>query len=195
MLRAAALSFLGMTSGCVLAADRLGLYIGGAAGRSNVEAATEFGFSEHHSAFEVMAGIRPIPFAGAEVEYFDLGHPIKTIALPNVNGPPYIVPVADVSMKGEAAFGVLYLPLRIIDVYAKAGVAYTHSKVHEVVYCAAIVGFQCPRYQDRTDTSFAAGGGVQVKLGPFALRGEYERFNAAGAHPSLWAIGATCTLF
>ena len=46
---------------------------------------------------------------------------------------------------------------------------------------------------DRTDTGFAIGGGAQIRLGAFALRGEYERFNAAGARPSLWAIGATWT--
>ena len=40
---------------------------------------------------------------------------------------------------------------------------------------------------------YVGGAGAQVKLGPFALRGEYERFDAAGAHPSLWTIGATWT--
>ena len=194
-LRAATLSFLGLTSGPVWAADPLGLYIGAAAGRASVEAVTRIGigFSEQHSAFKVVAGARPIPFAGGEVEYFDLGHPTKTVSVPNFNGPPYVVPVADVSMKGEAAFGVLYLPVGLFDVYAKAGIARTQSKLHEFIVCATFIADPCPQYQDRTDTGFAVGGGAQVKLGPIALRGEYERFSAASAHPSMWAIGATWT--
>jgi len=192
-LRTAILSLLGLAPGLILAAEPLGLYVGGAAGRADVEATSPFGgFSEHHSAFKVMAGIRPIRFAGGEVEYFDLGHPTQNVTITAFGGPSYTVGVADVSMKGEAAFGVLYLPVRIFDVYAKAGIAHTHSKEHRVIFCVDFAP-PCGGDQDRTDTGFAVGGGAQVKLGPFALRGEYERFDAAGAHPSLWTIGATWT--
>ena len=46
---------------------------------------------------------------------------------------------------------------------------------------------------DRTNTSFAAGAGAQYKLGAFAVRAEYERFNAAGGNPSLISLGFTWT--
>jgi len=42
-----------------------------------------------------------------------------------------------------------------------------------------------------TDTAFAYGAGVQWKLGDWAVRGEYERFDAAGANPTLLSIGMT----
>jgi hypothetical protein len=44
---------------------------------------------------------------------------------------------------------------------------------------------------NRSDTSFAAGVGAQVKFGSLALRAEYERFDAAGENPSLVSLGLT----
>jgi hypothetical protein len=35
------------------------------------------------------------------------------------------------------------------------------------------------------------GGGAQYKLGPMALRAEYERFSADGTHPTLISVGVT----
>jgi hypothetical protein len=43
-----------------------------------------------------------------------------------------------------------------------------------------------------TDDAFAHGAGLQWKLGPWAVRGEYERFSAAGANPGPLSIGMTC---
>jgi photosystem II stability/assembly factor-like uncharacterized protein len=40
-----------------------------------------------------------------------------------------------------------------------------------------------------------AGAGVQYKLGSWAVRAEYERFNAHGAHPSLLSLGIAWTFF
>jgi hypothetical protein len=45
-----------------------------------------------------------------------------------------------------------------------------------------------------TDIGFAAGAGLQWKLGDWGFRGEYESFNAAGANPSLISIGVTWSL-
>jgi opacity protein-like surface antigen len=42
-----------------------------------------------------------------------------------------------------------------------------------------------------SDVGFAYGAGLQWKLGQWAVRGEYERFDAAGANPSLLSIGMT----
>ena len=42
-----------------------------------------------------------------------------------------------------------------------------------------------------TETTFAAGAGVQWKLGNWAIRGDYERFTALGEHPSLISVGVT----
>jgi hypothetical protein len=39
----------------------------------------------------------------------------------------------------------------------------------------------------------AIGAGAQFKFGSMAMRGEYERFSAAGSNPSLFSLGLTWT--
>jgi hypothetical protein len=52
------------------------------------------------------------------------------------------------------------------------------------------------RFQlNRTNTSGAGGVGAQYKFGSWAVRAEYERFNAAGGNPSLLSAGITRTFF
>jgi opacity protein-like surface antigen len=99
---------------------------------------------------------------------------------------------------------VLYLPVPIVDVYVKAGLSRIKtdftSTYEEYIPgtgtcaighpdCSVIGVFTATR--DSTDTSFAYGAGLQWKLGDWAVRGEYERFDAAGANPSLLSIGMT----
>jgi hypothetical protein len=180
------------------ATDPLGMYVGGAVGQSRVEADVSgiFGsgiFREDHGAFQVMAGVRPISLLGAELAYVNLGHPSG-----DIGGFP-----ADVTTRGVAAFGVLYLPIPIpaFDIYAKAGLARMQGTVNSTNYRLRIdcfPGLACtPMYtgpnfpMDRTDTHFAAGAGAQVKFGSWAVRAEFERFDAIGAHPSLASVGIT----
>jgi opacity protein-like surface antigen len=173
-----------------LAGDLLGLYVGGAVGQSQVEAnvPTVGEFKENHSAFKVIAGIRPISLIGAELSYIDFGHPSG-----NINGVP-----SDVSEKGADAFAVLYLPVPVVDVFVKAGLARlqttTNSALRIGIICTItdICGPVLFRL-DRTNTSFAAGAGAQFKLGTWAVRAEYERFNAAGGNPTLVSLGVTWT--
>jgi opacity protein-like surface antigen len=171
------------------AADLLGLYVGAAVGASQVEAnASVVGdFKENHSAFKLFAGLRPISLVGAEISYMDFGHPSGSIGS---------VP-SDVSQKGAAAFGVLYLPVPVVDVFVKAGLARLQSTVKSTipgVGTCATTDPNCALFRlDMTDTSFAAGAGVQAKFAALAIRAEYERFDAAGGNPSLASIGLTWT--
>jgi opacity protein-like surface antigen len=174
------------------AGDVLGLYIGGAVGQSQVEASvpTVGDFKENHSAFKVIAGIRPISLIGAELSYIDFGHPSG-----NINGV-----ASDVSEKGADAFAVLYLPVPVVDVFVKAGLARlqstTNSGLRIGIGACTITDPNCGPVLfrlDRTNTSFAAGAGAQFKLGTWAVRAEYERFNAAGGNPSLVSLGLTWT--
>lgn len=174
------------------ASNLLGLYVGGAVGQARVEADTSGFFSanaignfrEDHSAYKLMVGVRAVSFLGAEVEYVDLGHPRWSGSLQ----PGF--PAADVAMNGEAAFGMFYLPipLPVVDVFLKAGVARLDSRVR-TSFCAVDVCQTDSR--DLTSTGFAAGAGVQFKWSAWAVRGEYERFNAAGANPGLLTLGMT----
>ena len=173
-----------------LADGLLGLYVGGAIGQARVEAATTdvFGaplpalgdFKENHSAYKVMIGERPISLVAVELAYVDFGHP-RITGLP---GPTS----ADVSMSGLAAFGMLYLPVPVVDMYLKVGLARLDSRIR-VINCLVDV---CRSVNlSPTNTGLAAGAGLQLKLGSWAMRGEYERFNAAGANPSLYSVGVT----
>lgn len=157
-------------------------------------------FDSTKSAYQAMFGIRLLSFLGAEVDYIDLGQQ-------SIRGPGQPVPgeaganvlAEQVSQKGEAAFGMLYLPVPIIDVYVKAGVSRITTDMSATTNYPGVGTCQindpgCSlSYLSRSssDVGFAYGAGVQWKLGQWAVRGEYERFDAAGANPSLLSIGMT----
>jgi Outer membrane protein beta-barrel domain len=183
-----------------VAENLLGLYVGGAIGQSRVEARGQTiyslgdfysatgSFRENHAAFKVLLGIRPISLLGAEVSYTDFGH-----SSGGFNAYP-----ANASMKGVSAFGVLYLPVPIVDVFLKAGVARIQSELNGTGIGGPNCTAACPAYLflesfqlDRTNVGGAGGVGAQYKLGSFAPRVEYERFDAAGGTPSLLSAGIT----
>lgn len=80
------------------------------------------------------------------------------------------------------------------DFYLKAGVARLQSTVTGSACgpCECAVCTYAFR-QSRTNTGGAAGAGIQYEIGRWALRAEYERFNAAGGNPSLWSFGMVWT--
>lgn len=175
------------------AIDLIGLYVGGAIGQGRVDANASGlvgippipslrDFSDNHSAYKVMVGVRPISLFGAELAYVDLGR-VHEPGLPGLT-------TADVTMSGLTAFGMFYLPVPIVDIYLKAGIARFDSRV-SVTAC----GVDLCQTARRTvnDSGFAGGAGVQLKFGSWAVRGEYERFNAAGGNPSLFSLGVTKT--
>jgi len=173
------------------AGNLLGFYMGGAVGQARVEAGTSGFFSsgvygnfrENHSAYKLMLGMRAVSLFGVEIEYVDLGHPHWSSSSLGFGS-------ADVATNGVAAYGMLYLPIPVpvLDVYVKAGAARLDSRVN-ASYCA--IDTCNTEGLKLTNTGFAAGAGVQLKIGSWALRGEYERFSAAGANPSLLTVGAT----
>ncbi len=202
----------------VLAADPLGFYVGGAWGESTVRddnillrstptdgvyppvgVPTRYGydFDEHHSAWKVTLGMRPLPVVGAELEYLDFGHPSVTTA---VAGMPL---VADVQAKGPALFAVGYLPLPIplLDLYGKVGVADVrttanannvgHPYCPPLAPCPTLAWIPSTYYSSRSDASVAYGVGAQVKLASFAIRLEYERVSESYGDPELLSLGAT----
>lgn len=190
------------------------LYVGGAYGHAELRAqdaglisavpGSRLGsFERGGTAYQLIAGIRGLDLLGAEIDYFDLGN---GGASPSWSASGALT-AAHVSQKGEAAFAVLYLPVPIIDVYVKAGVArLTTNLSASIAGSTCQPGYACPLYctvsgcpggfsasgviEERA-TTIAAGGGVQWKVGDLAIRGEYERFAALGAHPTLISLGAT----
>ncbi|HEV7136859.1 MAG TPA: outer membrane beta-barrel protein [Steroidobacteraceae bacterium] len=194
--------------------DLLGLYVGASLGQAHVRTRPTLpgigpigDLDQTHTAFKGMAGIRVLSFLGAEVAYMDFGK-VSSMAGTAFSGPQYeaIVNSEQASQKGEAAFAVLYLPVPIIDIYVKAGLSRITTDFNATYTeytpgvgvgtcqighpnCGAIGQFSASH--DATDTSFAYGAGLQWKLGHWAVRGEYERFHAAGANPTLLSIGMT----
>lgn len=181
------------TANEAVAENMLGFYAGGAVGQSQVDTGSggvvpppTDHFKENHSAFKVMAGMRPTQMLGAELAYVDFGHPSGSLG-----GAP-----ADVSMKGVAAFGVLYLPVPVVDFYLKAGAARLQSTINGTVFQACPVSMPncqptAPFRVDRTNTNFAAGVGAQIKFDSLAVRAEYERFTTVGGNPGLVSLGLT----
>jgi opacity protein-like surface antigen len=183
--------------------DLLGLYVGASFGQAHIRAQqgeivpqVSGTLDMTHSAFKGMLGIRVLSFLGAEVAYMDFG---KVSSAPGpVAGS---ITAEQVSQKGEAAFALLYLPVPIIDVYVKAGLSRITTDFNATVALPAGAGTCAIDHpnctvpfaisHDFTDTSFAYGAGLQWKLGQWAVRGEYERFDAAGSNPSLFSIGMT----
>jgi hypothetical protein len=110
--------------------------------------------------------VRAFSFLGAELDYIDFGKP-------NGGG-------ADFKYKGLAGYGLYYLPipLPVLDVYVKAGLARLDAdlKVNSNSFST-------------DDTKFAFGGGVQLKFGSWAIRGEYEQYKIEGAKPTLLSVG------
>lgn len=194
------------------AGNLLGLYVGAAYGQAHVRVQPGEiipqstgplgGLDMTHSAFQGMVGVRLLSFLGGEVAYMDFGK-VSSIAGQPVPGIPGASVTAEhASQKGEAAFALLYLPVPIIDVFVKAGLSRITTDFGGT-YTVVGVG-TCPINnpncgvgtftRDSTDTAFAYGAGVQWKLGDWAVRGEYERFSAAGANPTLLSIGMTLWL-
>ena len=189
------------------AADPLGLYLGAAYGQAHIRAApinapTGFGSTVllggpdfTHSAYQIMLGMRPVSFLGAEVTYVDFGQHSWPSAQAGV-----LFKNGQVSQKGEGAFAILYLPVPLVTVYLKAGLSRitTHQSADYEYFGLDNCAFTPCRYlniaRNSTTTGFAAGAGLQWKLGNWAFRGEYERFNAAGSNPSMISFGAIWSL-
>ena len=181
---AAALVLLVLCLGQVRAEDSLA-YIGLAGGLGQVLASANYQgageFKENVAAFKIMAGIRPISWVGAEIDYLDFGNPSGSIY-----GNP-----ARASLQGVAAFALLYLPIPVIDLYAKLGAARLRSNLSGS-YDSVCTIAPCPPIPfqlDRTTTGFAAGVGAQYSFGDWAVRAEFERFEAGGETPGLLTVG------
>jgi hypothetical protein len=157
--------------------DLLGLYAGASVGYSTQYIdAVSGGAEQHDTGWKVMAGIRPIPWLGAEAEYFDLGSPSRVIDAINVSA----------KSSGPAAFGVLYLPYGIGDLFVKAGGASVTTRANVLSSGESGVVLYT---SSQTNQVAAWGGGGQLKFDNLAVRLEYEGINAPTGRQSLISAG------
>jgi opacity protein-like surface antigen len=191
------------------ASDPLGFYVGAAIGQATLRAdnavlvgnavdvtasSSPFSFSKHTTGWKLQLGLRPISLIDGELEYIDFGDVSASFSGGGVHD--YLSYNASTSAKAAAAFGVLYLPLPLplLDLYGKAGLARLEAKTSAGGSFGCLA--DCPRYlgsfyRDETKGRFAYGAGVQVRVGSFAIRGEYERISANTGDPDLLSLGAT----
>jgi Outer membrane protein beta-barrel domain len=177
--------------------DPLGLYVGASLGQSVVRVDESVvggppGFDAHRDGWKLLVGLRPIALLGAELDYMDFGH-ARFVGPPNLLGSAVR---ADSHPKATTLFGVIYapIPVPLLDVYAKAGIARLQTSVNADTYCAVspcVVTATAPLALSRTDAQFAYGAGVQFKFAAFAARLEYERINAGTGDPDLTSLGIT----
>lgn len=169
----------------------LGLYVSGALGQASVASDSWYqataltnpsSFRENHSAWAARIGIKPLPMLGAEAEYYDLGNPSTSVA-PDTT--------LTLNMKGTGLYGLVYLPIPLIDIYGKAGIARTRTTNTLSYTCTPAPGCTpLPTVSfDQRDNGFAYGAGVQFKLASLGVRAEYQRFSAAESHPGLATLG------
>lgn len=154
------------------AADN-GLYLGAGFTKAKVDDfATQLDFDDE--SFKIIAGFRPLDAFGVELNYIDLGSDSVTVGPLTIGG----------QSKAYAAFAVGYLPIAVVDLYAKAGLARWETET-----TSSALG----RFKD-DGTEFAWGAGIQARLGSLAARVEYESFDVGGnARSELVSVGLTWT--
>jgi opacity protein-like surface antigen len=153
-------------------------YVGGGIGQSNADLDdVEIpDFDEKDFAWKLFAGVRMASIFGAELDYINFGKPDGS----NI----------EVKYKGLAAYGLVYLPLPLplLDVYAKAGLAKIDVDIDAEDFST-------------DDTQFTYGLGAQLKFGSLAIRGEYERFKVKdgdvglSSKPSLLSLSFSKSFF
>ena len=159
MSRALLSAALALLATPALAADN-GFYLGAGIGQANVQVDAGAGlptFDENDTGFKVIAGVRPLDWLGAEVNYVDLGKPSGDVADTRI----------ETDASGLSAFGLLFLELPLVDLYGKLGVVRWD-------FSASAPDFDLSGGE--TGTDFAWGAGIQARLLSLGVRLEYERF-------------------
>jgi hypothetical protein len=162
------------------AADN-GFYLGGSIGKSTTDSQSDF-FDEKDTGFKVIGGLRPLDWFGVEMNYVDLGQVRQTRNMPDFENFRF-------EQTGIDAFGVFFVDIVNFDLYAKAGVVqWDIDGSGETLFGPTDVS------DDGTDFAWAVGG--QARLGSFAVRLEYERFEIESLmleKPEMLSLGFTWT--
>jgi hypothetical protein len=160
--------------GAALAADN-GFYVG----LASSDVSSDYGFTgidaDDDRGLKGIVGFRPLDSFAIEANYVDLGE--TTVPVFCVT-----TPCQEASIETQAlsvsAVGMLALPL--VDLYARVGLSKWETDL-------PTFGAQ----EDGSDPTY--GAGAQVRVGSFALRLEYERFDFDENSADLVSIGFTYT--
>lgn len=169
-------AFLSLAAGAAHGADN-GFYLGAGVSQSEIAGFENQGFDLDDTAWKIIAGFRPLEVFAVEASYMDLGS--ESAAVPGFG-------TASAEANAIAAYGLVFLPLAPIDLYAKAGLALWNVE-------GGLSGVPGTDF-DEDGTEFAYGAGIQARFGSLAIRGEYEAFdveNTDGAE--LFSLALTWT--
>jgi OOP family OmpA-OmpF porin len=175
---AATLALAGVTT--AQAADN-GFYLGGAVTQAKIDnVGDDFDtgdldeFEIDDTAFKLIAGFRPLDFLAVELNYMDLGS-----ASEDFDGVEF-----EADAEAYGAYALLFLPVSIVDLYAKAGLVHWKTEAN----FGDVFDF------DDDGTEFGYGAGAQVRFGSLAARLEYEQFDVENTDGvELLSLGLTWT--
>jgi hypothetical protein len=171
------------TPGVAPAADN-GFYLGGSASDVSsdysVASFTGAGSARDDDGFKLIGGFRPLDAFALEANYVDLGTTRVALNVACITTPCPSETSIDAQALSVSAVGLFTLPL--VDLYGRVGVVRWESE-------RRVLSFS----QEAEDTDPTYGAGVQVRLGSFALRVEYERFEFGDDSVDLRSVGFTYT--
>jgi hypothetical protein len=169
------------------AAGDNGLFIGGSVGQATVDYSQiddELGridLSGDDMGYKLFLGYRFLNFFAVQAEYVDLGTAEDAV------GTDLGTASAEVELTAVDVFGVGFLALGPIDVFAKVGMVSWDAD-----FSAGLGNLSGRISDDGTDPAYGVGIGVQ--LGPIAVRGELEYFDVDNADELyLVSVGALYT--
>jgi hypothetical protein len=118
-----------------------------------------------NTSWKAFGGVRPLNWLAAEVDYIDLG----SATSPNNGGGLGYTDVKGYTW-GAYAVGFLPIPLPVVDIFGKVGVAF--PRLDYMFYSPGVGGGFA-----HNGTGFAWGIGVQAHISMFGARLEYEDLN------------------
>jgi hypothetical protein len=126
-----------------------------------------------------IVGLRPLDSFAIEANYVDLGETVVPLSLVCIQAPCPTAASIDSQAISVSAVGLYTLPL--VDLYARVGYARWESESSPFPSA------------DREGSDPTYGAGAQVRVGSFALRFEYERFEFDDESADLVSVGFTYT--
>ena len=149
-------------------ADNGFFYLGAGVVRNSLSDITALGGLPDlsNTSWKAFAGVRPLDWLAAEMDYIDLGSGSSSTSSSAGN----VTAHADGKALAAYAVGFLPIPLPVVEIYGKAGLARwkLNGDVNSLV---------SPGSLSTNGTEFAWGIGVQAHISMFGARLEYENFN------------------
>lgn len=172
MRKAVLATALFLASAAAMAADD-GIYLGASLGQANIDinAVNAPRIDGDDTGFKFIAGLRPLDWFAVEASYVNFGE-VEQGRLATESD-------------GISAFGVFFLPVGPVDLFAKGGLISFTTDID-------VDGIGTVYREEGTDLAY--GVGVQFRLLSLGIRAEYEKFDIDDVDDAnMLSIGVTYT--